>query len=720
MRGTAQAVRWHLADRLGRALLGGRLDVLAQRVSVSEAQRAAHAGELALHAARLSALQEEIGARGTALAERADALAAAFGRLADEQGEAVAAARRQLDALEGDAAATRERVAALRDTVVWLETTAGALRELARRHGRSIGWLADAWVAQFPPPVPSEGPLVSVVLPVWNRAGLVGSAIASVVAQTWERWELLVVDDGSTDDTRAVLDAWTARDPRVRVLAQRHGGHAVARNRGLAASRGEVITYLDSDNAWAPGYLAAVVAAFADPAVTSVYCAQRVHDHALDDDWVRAEPFDAEALRGGNFIDLNVFAHRRALYERLGGFDAGLRRLTDWDLVLRFAADAPPRQLPVIGGRYVAGLPDQVSATESYARHLYLVRRKHERPLSRPLRVLYALWHWPQLSEAYVRSEIDCMRRWGVETVVWRAEPGVAPFAHDVPILDGSLATALREVSPHVLHTHWLTLGVEHGGAAATGGVPLTVRGHGFEFQPALVDRLLADPGVGGIYLFPHHARAWAGRAERVRSLAAAFDPERYHPRGPRDPRLVVRCAAALASKDLAAFLRIAARCPGHRFVLALSRVAHVDGVIEPLLELNHSLGDPVEVRVDCAHDDLATLLAEAGIYLHTHGLQEPYGQPQSIAEAMASGALVLARACPASQEYVGDAGRLWATEDQAVAVIADTATWDEGRWAAAQLRAVERAFARHADRVVLRPLLDDWLRLAAAVERAA
>ncbi|MCW5892484.1 MAG: glycosyltransferase [bacterium] len=719
VRGTVQVVRWRVAERLGRALVGGRLDVLDQRMAANDTHVAVHAEALALHEARLLALGRDLFQQGAAQAERAEALAAAIARHADAQAATIAELRAGLAALAAGADATRTDLGALRDTVAFLERSATTLRELAHRHGRSIGWLAERQVADAPPPVPAVGPLVSIVLPVWNRATRIDDAIASVVAQTWAQWELLVVDDGSTDDTRAVVAGWAARDARIRAFEQRHAGHAVARNRGLAASRGEVIAYLDSDNRWAPGYLAAVVAAFADAAVASVYCAQRVHDHASDDDWIRAEPYDAEALRGGNFIDLNAYAHRRALYERLGGFDAGLRRLTDWDLVLRFARESPPRLLPVIGSRYEAGLPDQVSATESYAQHVHLVQRKLEAPLARPLRVLWAVRGWPQLSEASVRVEIDCMRRFGVEAAVWREQPGAVCFMHDAPVFDGALPAALQAFAPHVVHAHGLPWGLAQRAAAAAAGVPLTVRGHGSDFDPALVDGLLAEAIVAGVYLVPHQARRFAGEP-RVRALAAAFDPTRNRPQGTKDPRLVVRCAAARRSEDLPAFLRIATRRPEQRFVLALARLPGVPGVVEEIAALGRSLGDPVALRIDCGHDEVAALLAEAGVYLHTHGLDEPYGQPQSIAEAMASGCFVLARACPESQAYVGDAGRLWATEDQAVACLAETASWDEAGWAAARLRAVDRAYARHVDRLALRPLLDDWLRLADAMERAA
>jgi glycosyltransferase involved in cell wall biosynthesis len=92
--------------------------------------------------------------------------------------------------------------------------------------------------------------LVSIILPTYNRAGFIGAALDSVLAQTWTRWELVIVDDGSTDGTQELLDAYD--DPRVVRLRQDNRGVSAARNEGIRASSGPVLALLDSDDQWLP------------------------------------------------------------------------------------------------------------------------------------------------------------------------------------------------------------------------------------------------------------------------------------------------------------------------------------------------------------------------------------------------------------------------------------------------------------------------------------
>jgi len=95
-------------------------------------------------------------------------------------------------------------------------------------------------------------PEVSIILPTYNRADTLPRAIASILAQSFTDWELIVVDDGSTDNTAAIVEGI---DPRIRLLRQNNGGCYVARNHGLRASRGNLITFFDSDDEWLPHYL---------------------------------------------------------------------------------------------------------------------------------------------------------------------------------------------------------------------------------------------------------------------------------------------------------------------------------------------------------------------------------------------------------------------------------------------------------------------------------
>src|SRR5262249_29774449 len=100
----------------------------------------------------------------------------------------------------------------------------------------------------------SPAPRVSVLIPTWNRARYLPIAIESVLAQSFEDLEVIVIDDGSTDDTSGALAA--IRDPRVRTIRGEHRGISRALNAGLAAARGELVARLDSDDMWLPDLLA--------------------------------------------------------------------------------------------------------------------------------------------------------------------------------------------------------------------------------------------------------------------------------------------------------------------------------------------------------------------------------------------------------------------------------------------------------------------------------
>jgi glycosyltransferase involved in cell wall biosynthesis len=107
-----------------------------------------------------------------------------------------------------------------------------------------------------------------VILPVYNRETMVARAIESVLAQTYRPLELIVVDDGSTDGTRAVLDSFA---DRITLLSQPHGGAYVARNHAMRHARGELVAFIDSDDAWLPERLALQVPLLRRPEVGLVF-----------------------------------------------------------------------------------------------------------------------------------------------------------------------------------------------------------------------------------------------------------------------------------------------------------------------------------------------------------------------------------------------------------------------------------------------------------------
>jgi glycosyltransferase involved in cell wall biosynthesis len=182
--------------------------------------------------------------------------------------------------------------------------------------------------------------LVSVVMPTWNREHTIGHAIRSVVSQTHRHWELLICDDGSTDNTEAVVAAFG--DARIRYFKLPKANGAVARNNGMRNASGELIAFLDSDNIWSPDYLTTVVGAMAaDPELDMVYTAlldMTLNGDAVTDTRIHYREFDFASLAYRNYIDLNTLSIRAKLPKMLGYFDPSLPRQQDWDLVVRYGS----------------------------------------------------------------------------------------------------------------------------------------------------------------------------------------------------------------------------------------------------------------------------------------------------------------------------------------------------------------------------------------------
>lgn len=189
-------------------------------------------------------------------------------------------------------------------------------------------------------------PLVSVILPVHNRAETILRAVDSVLAQSHAQLELLVVDDASTDGTRAALA--TVADPRLRVLTlAQNGGPAVARNQGIKQARGEWLAFQDSDDEWLPHKLQAQLAVAGDASL--VLCPYALPGPAgprrIEARMARAGGDIRHDLLDGWPIITPTWLLRRDLPEGLPQFDESLRCLEDWDLILRLG-----RQRRIVAG----------------------------------------------------------------------------------------------------------------------------------------------------------------------------------------------------------------------------------------------------------------------------------------------------------------------------------------------------------------------------------
>ncbi|HEV8389804.1 MAG TPA: glycosyltransferase family 2 protein, partial [Dongiaceae bacterium] len=226
-----------------------------------------------------------------------------------------------------------------------------------------------------------DRPLISVILPTRNRAALLPTAIGSIKAQTYDYWELLIVDDGSSDATPSVVAGFLA-DPRIRLLRKDGDGVAAARNAAMAQAKGQLFAYLDSDNSWWPEFLEIATSYLLDRNLDLVYSALETND-GWRTRYVGAE-FDYTALSRRNFIDINVALHRRALYDARGGCDEGLTRMSDWDVILRYAKDSRIGYAPFIGCAYDGRLTrtDRITVSEPVG-WTYVVLGKHHVDWSR-------------------------------------------------------------------------------------------------------------------------------------------------------------------------------------------------------------------------------------------------------------------------------------------------------------------------------------------------
>lgn len=197
-------------------------------------------------------------------------------------------------------------------------------------------------------PAGADPPRVSVIMPAFNAAATLADTVASVQAQTYPHWELILAEDGSTDDTLAVAQALAAADPRIRVLPPEGptGLPARARNRALRAARGDYLAFLDADDRWRPEKLARQVEWLeAHPASGGVCC---WHGTFGDPGRVRTERFRRhtgavctrhEALTGVPFMTLTLMI-RRQVYDAIGGMDEDPRLFSteDADYFLRLVS----------------------------------------------------------------------------------------------------------------------------------------------------------------------------------------------------------------------------------------------------------------------------------------------------------------------------------------------------------------------------------------------
>ncbi|MEM1425505.1 MAG: glycosyltransferase [Cyanobacteria bacterium P01_H01_bin.130] len=271
-------------------------------------------------------------------------------------------------------------------------------------------------------------PMVSVIIPVLNGAETIGETLRSLLDQTFQDFDVWVVDDGSTDGTGAVVEQIAATDPLGRIRwrsrgkskPSQHPGVSGARNAGATWARGTLLGFLDADDCWLPDKLADQVAALDQhPDAVMVYSWTELMDEqgqrlgqvidAPFQGWIRERLLVTDVISSGS----NALI-RRATFEQEGGFDETLTHSEDWDLWLRLAAIAPVALVPKVQVLYrqrPTSASIDVLAHEAASRSIIQRELQRDRPVLAQHHPI--IWGNRYKYLAYKALDRPCHGQWG-------------------------------------------------------------------------------------------------------------------------------------------------------------------------------------------------------------------------------------------------------------------------------------------------------------------
>jgi len=192
----------------------------------------------------------------------------------------------------------------------------------------------------------SENRLVSVVISCYNYGDYLRLALKSVLAQTYSNVEVIVVNDGSTDNTEEVAKSFENK-LRLTYIPQVNQGHAHAKNTGIRNAHGDFVAFLDADDLWAPDKLSKQLACFNKPEVGVVYCRMKFigpqgEDRFVDLGTRHLDPRRgqvSEALFFDNFVPFSSAVVRKEVFSKIGLMDENVKMGNDWDFWLRASVD---------------------------------------------------------------------------------------------------------------------------------------------------------------------------------------------------------------------------------------------------------------------------------------------------------------------------------------------------------------------------------------------
>lgn len=204
-------------------------------------------------------------------------------------------------------------------------------------------------------------------MPTWNRKHCIKNAINSLFSQTYQNFELIIIDDGSTDGTDIYINDLykeEIKNGKIKYIKlPENRGAASARNEGLKIAKGNWIAYLDTDNEMLPEFLSTFASNIKENSENKTFYAQIKHRNSGA---IIGHKFNFDELIKKNYIDMGVFVHSIDLYKELGDFDVNMTILEDWDLIIKYTEKYKPIFINKVFLDYYDGKEFQRTTNEGY------------------------------------------------------------------------------------------------------------------------------------------------------------------------------------------------------------------------------------------------------------------------------------------------------------------------------------------------------------------